>query len=700
MVFSAVFSSINSIKKTTDFSEDLSEYITYFNNFDGGNTGNITISPGYIQRTPGTGVNYGGVVWDSQVIQPGTAIDIIWKTPHNSTYKIFGLAESPSTTTQWTHLKYAIWIETRYYIKESGANMSDNDWSSSQSSENWMIRINSNGIVSYYLGNTLLYTSTVTSTTPLQVTAVLVSETHSYFTDVMYDYSLYQQTINPLTFVSNKVISCDINYSGVVTIPNKVNDIYITEIDSNAFKNCTLVTNVIMSSNITTINKDSFMNSGITEIEIPINVTELKKNTFKNCSNLEYIKIKGTINNIASNCFNNTAITTLLSNNNIIWDSNGYQFNDCTNLKFLDLKEGLIEIPPYFMQNTDIECLEIPSTVTSIKNNAFSNCSKLLTIRFKSTIAPTFENDNIFLNSHNEAIIIIPANSSGYNSTISNIPVYELLEFPNSKRFRFQTSDGVIHTSTSDITSFNSNVRNISTNTGTTIGNLVDTNGNSTTSIDIIQLAVGNNITNLYQVNGSNPFSKKLLTARFEAITNTINFGFNGHTDLRYLELPNSFTIVKNWSMGNTPRLQLPFSFKNITKVENDGLKNCQFYKINLENIISLLNRSVISLKILELYIPSTLVELTPDNFSNISNLLKITFSHVNFTSWALDNQFQNLTSLREIIFEEDIPNFGSNTFNNCRQNVKVYYDSSKITNISRITNTALINPILIEING
>ena len=47
--------------------------------FDGGNTGDVYISPGYIikiSNTPGWSIG-----WDSYKIQAGTAIDIMWKAP-------------------------------------------------------------------------------------------------------------------------------------------------------------------------------------------------------------------------------------------------------------------------------------------------------------------------------------------------------------------------------------------------------------------------------------------------------------------------------------------------------------------------------------------------------------------------------------------------------------------------------------------
>lgn len=117
------------------------------------------------------------------------------------------------------------------------------------------------------------------------------------------------------------------NYIRIVDIQEGV-----TSIVSDAFADCSNLTNVIIAESVTTINYYAFYNcKSLNNITIPDNVTYIGSSAFQGCTNLSNITI---------------ACTTIAS----------YAFQECTNLKKVTIKNGVKEIKKGAFDNcTSIE---------------------------------------------------------------------------------------------------------------------------------------------------------------------------------------------------------------------------------------------------------------------------------------------------------------------------------------------------------
>lgn len=108
-------------------------------------------------------------------------------------------------------------------------------------------------------------------------------------------------TLDKLSFELNEdnasysVKAVDETISGAVIIPATYdNGLPITTIDYRAFFNCTDITSVELSENITSIELGAFQQSGITEIVIPKSVTLIDNAVFFGCESLTSVTIKAT----------------------------------------------------------------------------------------------------------------------------------------------------------------------------------------------------------------------------------------------------------------------------------------------------------------------------------------------------------------------------------------------------------------------
>jgi hypothetical protein len=122
--------------------------------------------------------------------------------------------------------------------------------------------------------------------------------------------------------------------STMAIIPSIINSFPVTSIGNNAFKNKTMLRNVVILDGIETIGDSSFLGcNSMVKVVIPNTVTSIGNSAFENCTLLKQVKLPEAITSIGDNAFKNCdRINDIeLSSNieNIGLDS----FTDCDNLK-------------------------------------------------------------------------------------------------------------------------------------------------------------------------------------------------------------------------------------------------------------------------------------------------------------------------------------------------------------------------------
>lgn len=90
-------------------------------------------------------------------------------------------------------------------------------------------------------------------------------------------------------------------------------------------------------------------------------------------------------------------------------------FYDCTNLKSVQLPDGLLTIGSYAFKSTAISSLSIPNSVTKIMQGAFSDCCSMTSITLSEALETI--GDNAFMNCSSLVSIVIPhsATNIGWN---------------------------------------------------------------------------------------------------------------------------------------------------------------------------------------------------------------------------------------------------------------------------------------------
>ena len=172
-----------------------------------------------------------------------------------------------------------------------------------------------------------------------------------------------------------EITRCDYNAKGAVKIPTKIKDIKVTSIGNEVFFGCSELTSIEIPSSVTSIGNFAFSGcSGLTGIEIPSSVTSIRDYAFSSCSGLTGIEIPSSVTKIGEAAFSGCSGLTSI---NVEAGNEVYDSRDNCNAIIKKATNTLIQ----GCKNT-----KIPSSVTSIGNYAFYDCSGLTGIEIPSSV--------------------------------------------------------------------------------------------------------------------------------------------------------------------------------------------------------------------------------------------------------------------------------------------------------------------------
>ena len=224
-----------------------------------------------------------------------------------------------------------------------------------------------------------------------------------------------------------------------ITIPKSV-----TSICDYAFNDCTSLTSITIPSGVTEIGGRAFGGcTNLTSITLPDSVMEIGWGAFKDCISLTSITIPDSVTSIGSGVFSDctslTAIFVSNENKNYVSDNDvlfnkektellcypprkedkGYiipdgvtsicddAFSNCTSLTSIAIPSTVTNIGAYAFNNcTSLISITIPDGVTSIEYGAFGDCSSLTSITIPDSI--TSIGYEAFINCDNLLSITIP----------------------------------------------------------------------------------------------------------------------------------------------------------------------------------------------------------------------------------------------------------------------------------------------------
>lgn len=190
----------------------------------------------------------------------------------------------------------------------------------------------------------------------------------------------------------------------------------VTSIGDFAFYYCNnLSGKVEIPESVTYIGDDAFSNCrNILSIEIPCSVTSIRTATFYGCERLAHIEIPNSVTSIGSYAFGGCYKLTSITIPSSVTSIGDHAFYYCTSLASITIPDSVTSIGDYaFSCCTRFTSITIPSSVTSIGDYIFSYCRNLTGINVDEANKNYKSIDGILFTKDEKALAAYPAAKSG-----------------------------------------------------------------------------------------------------------------------------------------------------------------------------------------------------------------------------------------------------------------------------------------------
>ena len=202
--------------------------------------------------------------------------------------------------------------------------------------------------------------------------------------NLYYDVDQETKTATVARNVAYKELT-SLNVPGKVTVDNA--EYRVTKIAQQAFQECTGLTTVAIGEGVEEVGKWTFYKcTGISSLTLPSTLVTVEQSAFSGCTSIEMLVLPDNLTTIKSYGFGKcTSLKelTLPANLKIL---DGSAFSGNTGLKKINFGPLLETIANNTFYDCGIEILELPASLTTLGNGAFSRCNQLTTVKLPASL--------------------------------------------------------------------------------------------------------------------------------------------------------------------------------------------------------------------------------------------------------------------------------------------------------------------------
>ena len=244
---------------------------------------------------------------------------------------------------------------------------------------------------------------------------------------------------------SYSVVGHNITDETEIVIPSTYNDLPVTSIGHDAFRECIALTSVVIpasvksigdyafndcvaltsvtiSDGLKSIGESAFYNCTVlTSINIPDSVTDVGESAFYNCYDLESVTLGNAITSISNFMFAECISLTTITIPESVTSIGGAAFYECIKLTDITIPNKVTSIgEAAFYYCRELTSITIPDSVTSIGADAFSLCSEELvfTVNNNNYAIEYFESNNLKYVINNESPLVFELNEDGQSYSV------------------------------------------------------------------------------------------------------------------------------------------------------------------------------------------------------------------------------------------------------------------------------------------
>ncbi len=160
-------------------------------------------------------------------------------------------------------------------------------------------------------------------------------------------------------------------------IPPSDGEIQILEVGKGAFSSCTKLRQITFSSNLEVISEEAFLNSAmLSSVSLPDSVYEIGKGAFEKTA-LRCFVVPRQVDSVSSRCFMDDRNLESVVLHEDMKRIGILAFAGCSNLRSLDLPQGIEEVEEGCFMSSGLRSLYLPRSIRTIGEGALQSCSFL-----------------------------------------------------------------------------------------------------------------------------------------------------------------------------------------------------------------------------------------------------------------------------------------------------------------------------------
>ena len=173
-----------------------------------------------------------------------------------------------------------------------------------------------------------------------------------------------------------------------VNIPSRINNLPVTTIGVEAFRECKSLTSIQIPNSVTSIGKGAFRDcESLTSIRIPNSVTSIGNAVFFGCKSLTSIQTPNSVKTIGVEAFRGCKSLTSIQIPNSVTTIGAGAFNECQSLRSIQIPDSVTTIGRFAFRNCfSLRSIQIPNSVTMTAEGTFVCCESLILIQIPNSV--------------------------------------------------------------------------------------------------------------------------------------------------------------------------------------------------------------------------------------------------------------------------------------------------------------------------